>query len=164
MTNTFIELPKYDPQPDGVNWVSHGKMKYVDPWGALIIIQTGETSDFASIPNLSLLGLIALLVALAGVQWFPSLIIPFYFLAAFAIWVIAIAEQFLHEGTWDDASFLHDHLFRTRCRTFWQSNWILFVAMAAKGGAQTPLWKRCIIFVGVAVGGYFAWLDDARSR
>jgi hypothetical protein len=162
VNNQFLSLPAYRPLDDGVNWLSTAKLKYVDPWGGLIIIPVGVRSDFASIPNLSLLGLIALLAALAGVQWFPSLAIPFYILAAFAVWVIAIAEQFLHEGTWDNQAFLHDWMFKTRCRTFWQANWILFVSMVAKGAPTTPLWKRLLIFGGVAAGGWFAWRDDAR--
>ena len=160
MTNQFIQLPKYEPLPDGVNWVSHGKMKYVDPWGEMIVIPTGETSDFASIPDLSRIGLIVQLLSFLGAQWFW----PLYILVFLASVVIFIAESFLHEGTWDHQAFLHDWMFRTRCRSFWKANWILFVSMKSGTAPKTPAWKRVLIFGGVAVGGYFAWVGDSRRR
>ena len=131
-------------------------MKYVDPWGETIVIPTGKTSDFASIPDLSRIGLIVQLLSFLGAQWFW----PFYILVFLASVVIAIAEQFLHEGTWDNQAFLHDWMFKTRCRSFWKANWILFVSMVAKGAPTTPTWKRVLIFGGVAAGGYSAWQKD----
>jgi hypothetical protein len=35
--------------------------------------------------------------------------------------------------------------------------------MNAKGAPKTPLWKRWIIFGGVTLGGYLAWVDDGRK-
>lgn len=161
MKNQFISLPAYKPLDDGVNWISTKRMKYIDPWGETIIVPVGFKSDFASIPNLSRIALIVQLASCLCCEFFN----PWFFGAIFllATTVIFIAEEFLHEGTWDNQAFLHDWMFRTRCRSFWKANWILFVSMVAVGAAKTPLWKRILIFGGVAVGGYFAWVDDARK-
>ena len=161
MKNKFISLPAYKPLDDGVNWISTKRMKYIDPWGKQIIVPVGFVSDFASIPDLSRIAVIVQMASGLCFEFFW----PWFFGAIFvlATAVIFIAEEFLHEGTWDSAAFLHDFLFRTRCRTFWKSNIILFHAMVAKGAAKTPLWKRILIFGGVAIGGYLAWIDDGRK-
>lgn len=162
MTNQFLKRPAYKPQPNGVDWNLTQSMKYVDPQGKLIIVPAGFQTDFASIPDLSRIGFFFFVVFCALAQFFNPWI--FYALAIFPAWVVWISESFLHEGTWDDQSALHDYLYATRCRGFWMSNWILFKAMAARGGVVTPFWKRCIIFGGVTVGGYLAWVDDSRKR
>jgi len=159
--NAFLSRPEYKDLPDGVNWELAGKpMRYVDPWGKEINVPVGFKTDFASIPDLSRIALyvlwFGLMLALNYCPWF-------WILFLVASWVIYIAESFLHEGTWDDQSALHDWMYATRCRTFLQSNWILFVSMRAKGGVLTPTWKRVIIFLGVSAGGYKAWIDDARK-
>ena len=161
MRNQFISLPTYKPLPDGVNWILTKRLKYIDVDGKIIIVPIGFVTDFASIPDLSRIALIVQLASGLCFEFFN----PWFFGAIFllATTVIFIAEEFLHEGTWDDQSALHDYLFRTRCRGFWKSNWILFKAMKAKGGAVTPNWKRWIIFSGVALGGIFAWIDDGRK-
>jgi hypothetical protein len=161
MQNQFISLPDYKPLDDGVNWISTKRMKYIDPWGKQIAVPIGFKSDFASIPDLSR---IALMVQLASGFCF-EFFWPWFFGSIFvlACVVIFIAEEFLHEGTWDAQAFLHDYMFRTRCRSFWKANWILFLSMNAKGAAKTPLWKRWLIFGGVAIGGYFAWIDDKKN-
>ena len=161
MTNQFISLPAYKPLDDGVRWISTKRMNYIDPWGGMIIVPIGFVSDFASIPDLSRIAVIIQLIAFALAQWFNPWI--FYTLGALASVIIFIAESFLHEGTWDAQAFLHDWMYKSRCRTFWQANWILFVSMKANGAAVTPLWKRILIFGGVALGGYFAWVDDHKT-
>ena len=157
--NSFIQPPDYRPLPDGVIWESVKEMIYVDPWGKIITVPKGFHSDFASIPDLSRIALYVQVIAFTVAIWWS----PAWIVVALATWVIYIAESFLHEGTWDSSSFLHDWMYATRCRTFWQANWILLVSMKAQGGALTPSWKRYIIFFGVAVGGYVAWIDDARK-
>ena len=150
MRNQFISLPAYKPLDDGVNWVSTKRMRYVDPWGKLIIVPVGFKSDFASIPDLSRIALMVQLASGLCYEFFW----PWFFGSIFvlACVVIFIAEE-----------FLHDWMYRTRCRSFWKANWILFLAMNAKGAAKTPPWKRWLIFGAVTLGGYFAWVDDQRQ-
>jgi hypothetical protein len=157
--NLFSKRPSYKPLDDGVNWTLTKPLKYYDTEGRLIVVPAGFTTDFASIPDLSSIGLLVLTAAYVLSLWWWE----FWFLVVPAWWVVYIAESFLHEGTWDDQAALHDFLYRTRFRTFWQSNWILFKAMIATGGDQTPFWKRAIIFGGVTVGGWWAWYDDGRK-
>jgi hypothetical protein len=160
MRNEFLERPTYKPLNDGVNWISTTRCKYIDPWGNSIVIPAGVKSDFASIPNLSVVGLVLHWLAFAASQFFWE----FWFLVAFADWIIFVSEKFLHEGTWDDQAFVHDWMFKTRCRSFWKANWILFKSMIAAGSSTTKLWKRVCIFGGVVVGGYAAWIEDRPNN
>lgn len=157
--NAFVQTASYRPLLDGVRWELKSKTVYNDPWGQVITVPKGFTTDFASIPDLSRIALEILTVCLA----LSSLSLWFLLIVAPAWWVVYISESFLHEGTWDDQSVLHDYIYATRCRTFWQANWILLVSMKAPGAAQTPAWKRYIIFLGVTLGGYVAWIQDARK-
>ena len=162
MNNSFTKLPKYEGLPGGKLWATHGQMRYIDPWGKPITVPDKFVTDFASIPNLSQIGLVFFIIFGTLAQFFNPWL--FLTLTLFPAWVIWIAEDFLHEGTWDAQSCLHDYMYATRCRTFWQSNWILLVSMNATGAEKTPTWKRWVIFAGVTVGGYFAWVDDAKKR
>jgi len=158
--NSFITELDVSPRPDGVNWVLKHPLRYIDPDGNYITIPAGFVTDFASIPPLSTIAgwvhFVALLGFLFVSQWFMLLM-------AFAWWVIMLADSFEHEGTWDHASALHDWLFATRLRSFTESNWLLFKAMRAHGGGRTALWKRIVIWLGVALGGWVAWQNDARK-
>jgi len=159
--NQFLSVPDYEPLDDGVNWVSTKPMTYVDQWGDVIEVPAGFKSDFASIPDLSRIGLYVQILFIALGHWLWT---PLYSVAVLASVVIYIAESFLHEGTWDVQAFNHDFMFATRCRPFWKANWILFKSMVAKGAAKTPTWKRVLIFGGVTLGGYAAWVSDAKKN
>jgi hypothetical protein len=157
--NQFFSCPRYKPLDDGVRWQLEDKMSYCDPWGKMINVPKEFVTDFASIPDLSRIALYVQLIALICAKWFPVA----WFIFTLSSVVIYIAESFLHEGTWDNQSCLHDFIFATRCRNFFVANWILYVSMKAKGAAITPTWKRVIIFLGVMLGGYAAWINDARK-
>ena len=166
--NEFLTELDVTPLPDGVRWRLDSHLKYLDLNGRLIVVPAGFTTDFASIPTLATIGgAVELLGALAffGADWlgWTWLMLPAGVLVAFSWLVVMLANGLEHEGTYDEASCLHDYLYATRIRTFQQANWILFKAMVARGGGHTVLWKRVVIWLAVALFGWFAWDSDARQ-
>ena len=166
MTNTFTTSLDCSPLPDGVRWRLNAPLDYVDPQGQTIRAPAGFTTDFATIPNLSFLAGLLLGVCFLVGDLCPASFNVVFPLGVFAWVIVLIAEQFLHEGTWDCPAALHDYLYATRCRTYWQSNWILFKAMGTRSCSSglTPMWKRVLIYGAVTVGGWWAWHDDARRQ
>lgn len=158
--NCFTTKLDVSPMDDGVRWKLNKSLVYVDDEGNLITVPAGFITDFASIPPLATIGGWVIIFAV-----FLSRICPLtgWGLFGFALWVVMISDGMEHEGSWDAASCLHDWLYATRCRSFLKSNWILYRAMIAKGGGWTILWKRVVIFLGVELGGYVAWMDDKRK-
>ena len=164
MTNTFTSRLDVDEIQWGKLWRLTDLLDYVDLRGQTIRVPAGFKTNFASIPNLSMIaGLVVGLCFLIG-ELFPFAFNVVFPIGVFAWVVVLIAEQFLHDGNWDAAAALHDFIYQTRCRTFWQANWILFKAMGSRSCPTgfTPMWKRVLIFGGVSVGGWWAWHDDAR--
>jgi len=157
--NQFITRLDCSPDQDGVYWTLNKPLKYIDHFGRLIVVPAGFTTDFASIPPLSTIGgSIVALGAILAQFW------PFWWLLAAAAWVVAmLSSKFEHEGTWDEASCLHDYLYHSRITGFWRSNLTFYEAMKAKGGGFTPRIKRWILFMAVNLGGYKAWRDDGRG-
>lgn len=166
--NQFLAQIVTTPFDDGVRFKMVESLPYVDPWGKLIVVPAGFVTDFASIPPLATIagwvqvGSVLLFLLFSRLGLTGSACAAFTVLVA--AWVVVmLANGLEHEGTWDAAAVVHDFLYATRARTFTQSNWILLKAMTAKGGGHTVLWKRWVIYGGVAVGGWLAWQDDARK-
>lgn len=158
--NEFLTRLETDEIVNGKLWRVKRPLHYFDPWGGRIFVPEGFETDYASIPNLSMIAGLVQMASVLAAQWFWQ-----FYILAFAAWVvILIAEELLHDGTWDAIATVHDWIYRTRCRSFWRANWILFVGTKATGAPVTPLWKRVLIYGGVTVGGWWAWYDDDRRK
>ena len=167
------------PLPDGRNWRLNSDLRFADAAGDLHVVHEGFVTDFASIPSLSRIG--ALLVMLgAGLIWI-SPAIPWFTGGVTAInWINVISAALIFVGlavVWvsddlngddqlDGPATLHDEGYRRPrygrnswlMKFYW--DWLLFSAMRCNG---EPLWKCWLIWGNVAVFGWGAWYQDGQK-
>lgn len=159
----FLTPLEATPLPDGKNWRVAGDLKFQDANGFIHVVHAGFVTDFASIPSLARIGAAVMLFngALLAMG-LNSGLAPF--LAGFVIcW---IADSLNCDPLLDAPATLHDDGYRRQrlgqtswtLKFYW--DWILFSAMRANG---EPLWKCWLIYLNVAVFGWFAWWADGRK-
>ena len=134
-------------------------LKYIDPDGEMIVVPTGFKTDFASVPPLARFAVIVLVIS----QIIARLLCPwFYFLEAFAIFVVLIAE-WLENCSTDKIATVHDYIYKTRCRPRWKADWILYTGMAARNAPKSGIIKSLFFWLNVRLFGWKPWIDDAKN-
>ena len=158
MQNIFLTPLETRDCGDGLRILT-APLKYIDPDGTLITVPVGFKTDFASIPPLARFAAIVLVIAqLLARFWCPW----FYALEAFAIFVILIAEWLENEST-DAIASVHDFIYKTRCRSRWQADMILYNGMAARNAPPSGITKSLFFWVNVRIFGWKPWRDDYRT-
>lgn len=133
-------------------------LHYITPCGKHIAVPRGFETDYASVPSLARFASFVLIIAqIIAMFWLPT----FYLIEVVALAVICVAE-WLENRDSDTAAVIHDWLFKTRMFGFWKSNYILFMAMNARGAPFNPLWKRWLFLINVCLFGMIPWRQDGR--
>src|ERR1700722_1629933 len=151
----FVGELNLKPYPDGVHWQLITDFTFCDGDGTLYTAPAGLVTDFASIPALNRIGMTIMVLAHIASRFHWS----GHLLAAFGVWVIWIASDLRPWGRYGPAAIIHDALFASQTTSFWTANMVLWRAMKI---TNTARWERIVIFGGVMLGGYFAWLQDGR--
>jgi hypothetical protein len=159
----FLTNLAVTPLPDGKNWRLVYDLKFEDANGFIHCVPAGFVTDFASIPSLSRMGGVLMLVAVALL---PFCGWPAWLLLALGFGIAWLADDLNGDDQLDAPAVLHDNGYRRArlgntswlLKFYW--DWILFAAMRASG---EPLWKCWLIWFNVAAFGWFAWYQDGRQ-
>lgn len=168
------------PLPDGKNWRLNRDLRFVDPRGDEHLVHAGFVTDFASIPSLSRIGALLILLgagliwaspfawgmanAMRAINWMHLAGAVICFLGIGIVWV---SDDLNGDDQLDAPATLHDDGYRRprhgaaswSLKFYW--DWLLFCAMRLN---REPLWKCWLIWFNVAVFGWVAWYQDGRRH
>ena len=152
--NRFLNRLHVESLPGGRARLT-APLHYVTPAGELIVVPRGFETDYASVPSLARLG-----VMFAFTCWLISIWHPAALVGMFAAYAVIFIAEWLENRDSDEAAVVHDWLYKQQKHWRWQADWILFSALAARGGPENALWKRWLFYVNVRLFGWKPWHDD----
>jgi len=133
------------PCEDGHHWTLVKKFQFESDKLGTITCPKNMVTDFASIPPLNLIGVVAAIIGLI-MGWSPFV--------GLALFVIMIAHLLLPTGSYTRAATIHDFLYSDRSLSRSDCDMVLYEAMVA---CKTIWWKRYLIWFNVRLFGWACW-------
>ena len=144
------------PLPDGKNWRLVSDLQFTDDVGIKHSVPKGFVTDFASIPDLSRLGLCVVLVGSLLVWWrgahMSAVCLAGCVLFTVGTIIIWLSSPLNRDALLDAPATLHDYYYRTPGipRTRWYADTLLWQSMRA---TKRPMWKRIVVYLNVRLFG-----------
>jgi len=152
----FIGLVDFSQAQDGTDFVVENNFKFISEYGFVINVPKEFKTDLASIPELSRIGL--LLIVLGHFLSHLHILghIPFL-IGAMMIW---LSKYFRHYGRYTSGSIVHDFLYRTQPYAKAVADEIFLEAM---GYTNTNKIQKYIIYYAVKYFGQATWEKNQKQ-
>ncbi len=139
------------PLPDGKHWMIFKPLRWQWNDGTLEEVPKGFITDYASVPDLSFLAAMAMLVAFAASHWWPATSVGLFW---FAWGICVFAKRIDDDPLTDKGAAFHDKDYFERKKPRYVADWHLVIRMRAVGVG----WWKCVLYwFNLRLFGWVAW-------